>query len=190
MHPGAVFVIGYGSDLRGDDAAGQRAARVIASWRLPRVEVRAVHQLAPELAVPLASADRVIFLDAHAAADAPALRVRRISPAAPAAPPLGHASEPQALLALTARAYGRAPEAWWITIPALDFSFGAELSPVAAQGVADALEAVGPLLAQRPFPGEAKRTESSAAPHLPRGRESVAGDGAETQRRDAGCPTR
>jgi len=189
MHPGTVLVIGYGSDLRGDDAAGQCAAREVASWRVPHVEVLALHQLTPELAASLAATDRAIFLDAHSAADGPAVRVRRIFPNTPNIH-VGHASEPQAALALAESAFGRAPEAWWVTIPALDFSFGAALSLVAERGVADALEAIGPLLGLGNSTREARRTESTAARPLPPGSGVVVTDGAGTQRRDTECPTR
>jgi Ni,Fe-hydrogenase maturation factor len=51
----------------------------------------------------------------------------------------GHTADPQALLALTQLAYGCCPPAWWITIPAQYFDFGAELSPTARRGAAAAL---------------------------------------------------
>jgi len=148
MQPGSILVIGYGNDLRGDDAAGQRAAREVAAWGLAQVEVVVQHQLTPELADLLATAERAIFLDAHSASGAPAVSIRRIFPATPTTR-VGHIFDPQALLALAERAFGRAPEAWWVTIPALDFAFGAQLSPVAERGVADALRAIGSLIGAR-----------------------------------------
>jgi hydrogenase maturation protease len=170
MHPGTILVIGYGNDLRGDDAAGQRAAHAVAAWGLPRVEVLAVHQLSPELADPLAAAERAVFLDAHSASSAPTARVRRISPATPPAGG-GHASDPRTLLALAERAFGRAPEAWWITMPASDFSFGAALSPVAECGIAEALKAIRPLLGLRTSPdAETGISARGAHPERPRGR--------------------
>jgi len=146
MCPGTILVIGYGNDLRGDDAAGQRAAAQVEAWGLPGVEVRALPQLAPELAEPLAAADRAIFLDAHPVSRGHDVRVQRLHPGTPTTR-LAHTSSPQGLLALAQTAFGRAPEAWWITIPATDFSFGAPLSPHAERGVADALATVRRLLA-------------------------------------------
>jgi hydrogenase maturation protease len=145
MCPGTVLVIGYGNDLRGDDAAGQRAAAQVDAWRLPGVQVRALPQLTPELAEPLAAADRAIFLDAHPVSIGSDLHVHHLHPATPT-PRLAHTCDPQGLLALAQTAFGRAPEAWWITIPATDFSFGAPLSPLAARGVADAVATVRRLL--------------------------------------------
>jgi len=146
MHAGAMLVIGYGNDLRGDDAAGPRAADQVGAWSLPGVEVRTLHQLTPELADPLAAADRAIFLDAHPAPIGADVRVQRLHPAAPTAR-LAHTCDPQGLLALAQAAFGRWPEAWWITIPATDFAFGNPLSALAQRGIADALATVRLLLA-------------------------------------------
>ena len=145
MRSGTILVVGYGSDLRGDDAAGRRAADSVGTWGLPGVAVRTQHQLTPELAEPLAAATRAVFLDAHPVADDPAVRIRRIHPAATGAR-FAHAGGPPGLLHLARLAFGRWPETWWVTIPAADFAFGARLSALAVRGVADALTAIRPLL--------------------------------------------
>ncbi len=154
MRPATILVIGYGNDLRGDDGAGQRAAAEVEAWGVPGVQVRALHQLTPELAEPLAAADRAVFLDAHPVSDGAAVRIRRIDPAAPPTR-FAHTADPQALLDLARTAFGRAPESWSITIPARDFTFGAALSPLTARGVADALVAIRPLLALSPRAADA-----------------------------------
>lgn len=149
MRAGTILILGYGNDLRGDDGAGRRAAAQVEAWRLPGIEVRALHQLTPELAAPLAAADCTIFLDAHPAADGTEVRVHRLQRTTPAAR-LAHTCDPQGLLALAQTAFGRTPEAWWITIPATDFSVGAPLSPLTERGIADALATVRHLLAPSP----------------------------------------
>lgn len=146
MRSGTILVIGYGNDIRGDDAAGRCAADRVAAWALPGVEVRTLHQLTPELADPLAAADRAIFLDAHPAAQGDAVRVRRLH-GDPTPPHAAHTGDPSDLLTLCRRVYGRAPEAWWVTIPAEGFAFGAPLSPRTEAGIVDALAAVRPILA-------------------------------------------
>ena len=60
------LVIGYGNELRGDDAAGPCVARGVADWGRPEVDGLAVHQLTPELAPALAGAEVVVFVDACA----------------------------------------------------------------------------------------------------------------------------
>jgi Ni,Fe-hydrogenase maturation factor len=119
----------------------------------------------------LVAADRAIFLDAHPAGDDPAVRVRPIT-AVPRTNRFGHSSDPRALLAFTKTAFGRSPEAWWVTIPAADFALGAPLSRFTERGIADALAAIRPLL-------------DLSVPDT-----QVAIDGMRSNRRDTGCPTR
>lgn len=135
---GTVMVIGYGDDLRSDDGIGQRVANAIESWRLSTVQSLAVHQLTPELAVTLASADLAIFVDASTKAEAVDVQVRSLLP-----PAMNLMSEnladPRSLLALTQSLYGHCPSAWWVTIPGINFEFGDRISPTAEQGIAIAL---------------------------------------------------
>jgi len=45
-----ILLIGYGNELRGDDAIGPLVARALAELRLPGTQVLALTQLTPELA--------------------------------------------------------------------------------------------------------------------------------------------
>ncbi len=155
------LVIGYGNTLRGDDAAGPLVAERVAGWQRPDVEALAVPQLTPELAASLAGADAVVFVDAtvrarsvgldELAADANAAR-------------LEHAATPPALLALARKAFGRAPRAWLLTIPAERLDFGAALSPLAADGVATALAELERLLRVRPVAAVTTKPPAAADP--------------------------
>lgn len=144
--PSSVVVIGYGNALRGDDAVGLHVAAAVDEWELPDVRVLVVHQLTPELAEPLAAADVAIFVDAYHAVEAKGVvHVRTIQPAA-TQPSQTHAGNPGALLAFAETIYGHAPRAWWITVPAQDFAFGSDLSPLTRQGQAIALHWIRHLL--------------------------------------------
>ena len=141
-----VTVIGYGNDLRSDDAIGQRVAKSVARWRRPGVMAIAAHQLTPELATWLVPATFAIFVDASRAEDeSSSFYSRRIEPSSGALVH-GHTGDPQALLALTQLAYGRCPPAWWVTIPAQCFDFGTDLSPTARRGAAAALRHIRALV--------------------------------------------
>ena len=133
----SVLVIGYCSTLRGDDAAGVRAAELIAR-RDADIQCICDHQLMPELAENISRADLVIFLDAQAGITEVAVRSLSADPA----PRFHtHVVSPEILLALSGDVYGRVPgRAYAIGIPAKQFDFSEELSPETQQAVRMAVE--------------------------------------------------
>jgi hydrogenase maturation protease len=153
QHSKLTLVIGYGNDLRGDDAVGPLAATAVAAWDMPDVQGIAVHQLMPELAEALATADLAIFVDACAPVPLAGEAFVSVHPIEPVTvdSAIGHTGDPRALLALTTALYGRCPAAWSITVPARNFAFGAELSPDAERGLAAALQQIADLLANATY---------------------------------------
>jgi hydrogenase maturation protease len=137
--PHPLIVIGYGNELRGDDAAGPRIARAVAAWGLPGVRALAIQQLAPELAADLAQADCAIFVDAYQAETHTARAEVRALDRLASASSTWHTGDPRQLLALTQAVYGRAPRAWLVAVPAVGFEYGAPLSPAAQAGVESGL---------------------------------------------------
>ncbi len=143
-------VIGYGNELRGDDALGPLVANTVERWQQPNVQALAVHQLTPELAALLATVDEVIFVDARPVEyvynDTPPLvEVWPLGPGVPATS-LGHTGDPRALLALTVAIYGHCPTAWLVAIPGSNFNLGTGLSPLACKGVDQALARIKMLI--------------------------------------------
>jgi hydrogenase maturation protease len=145
------LVIGYGNTLRRDDGAGPVVARVVAARGLPGVEVIEAQQLLPEHADALSRAERAVFVDARIAGEEEAasdrmVDVQRVEPSREArlAP---HASDPAALLALAFMLFGHAPEAWLVTVQAVDLGIGEELSEEVAAAVPAAAAEVVRLLA-------------------------------------------
>jgi len=163
-----TLVIGYGNQLRGDDAVGPRAALAVAAWDAPGVRALAIHQLLPELAEALAAADLAIFVDARVtdSGERNAWVEINLEPIGPAAvdSPLGHVGDPRALLALTEALYGRCPRAWAIGVPAQSFAFGAELSPLAERGVVAALEQISKLLCRAEVPADSAPAARGGVP--------------------------
>jgi hydrogenase maturation protease len=135
-----LLVIGYGNTLRSDDGVGPRAADAIAALNLPGVRALTYPLLTPELADSLAGAERVIFVDA--AVDAP--REVKLRPLAPAKSSqiMAHAADPRTLLALARDVFGRAPKAWWLTIPVENIGIGETLTPFAERGLGIAVERI------------------------------------------------
>jgi hydrogenase maturation protease len=130
-----VLVIGYGNTLRGDDRVGYQVAETVAEWQLPQVRSIAVHQLLPELATDIAEVEIVVFVDAVVAIDSPAPNIM-IAPLIAGGDEnfSTHIITPQLLLGMTQRLYGATPVAYLLTIPAIDFTLGANLSSIASTG--------------------------------------------------------
>jgi hydrogenase maturation protease len=135
-----VLVIGYGNTLRGDDGVGPRVAEAVGRRRLPGVRTLICPLLTPELADQISRAEKVIFVDA--AVDAPnAVQWRRLE-ANETSQLMAHAADPRTMLALARDVFGRVPEAWWLTIPAVDLGFREALSPEVQRGFAEAVEKI------------------------------------------------
>ena len=135
-----LLVIGYGNTLRGDDGVGPRVAEAVGNLHLPGVQTLICPLLTPELADPISRAEKVIFVDA--AIDAPKeVQWRKLEPNE-SSQLMAHAADPRTMLALSRDVYGRVPEAWWLTIPALKMEFTEDLTPEAEQGVKDAVSRI------------------------------------------------
>jgi hydrogenase maturation protease len=147
------LVIGYGNDLRGDDAAGRLVVGRVAGRAVAGAEILSVHQLTPELATQVAGADRIVFVDAYVATPGDITRVERVTGDG-VDPPLGHVGGPHSLLRLSETLYGRRPDAWMVMVPALGFDFGADPSSTTLAGIADAVAHVEGLLAGSLAPSE------------------------------------
>ena len=134
------LVVGYGNTLRGDDGVGPRVADAVAALHLPGVRTLACPMLTPELADQISQAPVAIFVDA--AVDAPnEVQLRKLEPNE-TSQLMAHAADPRTMLALARDVFGHAPEAWWLTIPAVKLDFSEDLSPEAQRGFAEALEKI------------------------------------------------
>jgi len=131
-----ALIIGYGNPLRGDDVLGWRAADTLAAIPEiaadPSICIETVHQLTPELAELVASAELVIFIDATApcTGTAPgAVHCKVIRPGSPQREALGHHLTPAQLLACASALYNAKPQVFVLSVTAESFDYGAPLSP-------------------------------------------------------------
>ena len=155
-----ILVVGYGNTLRGDDGVGPRVAEAVARLRLTGVRALICPMLTPELADPVARAGKVIFVDAEivqgsgfkvpgsgipnpepATSNGELIRWRKLAPN-DSSQLMAHAADPRTLLALARDVFGHVPEAWWLTIPAVDLGFSEAFSPLAQSGFAEAVEKI------------------------------------------------
>ncbi|MDJ0651213.1 MAG: hydrogenase maturation protease [Xenococcaceae cyanobacterium MO_188.B19] len=132
------LIIGYGNSLRSDDGIGVRVAEIVADWHLPAVRSLCLHQLTPELAADLAEVDLAIFVDAGETPDTDTVKLHSLKPL-DSTELRSHFSDPRAILSLTQAIYGKCPPAWWVIVPGVDFQLGDRLSPVAQEGISQAL---------------------------------------------------
>ena len=133
-----ILCIAIGNELRGDDGAAHRLLLLIGSRK--GLAWRSVHQLTPELAAELASADRVLFLDADPLCAQPC--IEPVVPDATRRAPLAHGMTPEEIVALARRLYGFAGAAFLCRVPAVDFEPGQVLSVMAETGVRSAVDTV------------------------------------------------
>lgn len=126
-----VLVLGYGNTLRGDDGAGWFAAEELRSASNGDVDVRAIHQLGPELAVDIAAAPAVLFVDASVEGSPGQVAMREVGRASPAVG-LTHHVTPAAVMELAEELYGVRPPAWEVAISGASFGLGDGLSPAVA----------------------------------------------------------
>jgi len=140
------LVVGIGNPLRRDDGLGPFLAAKIRKWELPGVKVREAHQLAPELAMDVAEAENVLFVDATLGD----LELRELQAQQASATSLGHALGPEDILRLSQLVEGRTPRAWLAAIPASDFSYGEGISRPAHRLARRALRMIRSLLSLCP----------------------------------------
>lgn len=140
-----ALVVGFGNALRGDDGVGPHAAARLAARALAGVRVLVVHQLTPELAADLAAVRQAVFVDAAAHPGAEPVAITRLE-AGGGGPGLTHTGDPRALLGLAQVLYGRAPDAWLVTVAGECFRPREGLTDAARRHAHLAVETVESLL--------------------------------------------
>jgi len=130
------LIIGIGNPLRSDDGLGWAVAE-----QLPRAigdiacDIHTVHQLTPELAQQVATANLVVLIDASREGEPGELRVRPLSLAAQPVVLSTHHTTPEELAAITVILYRQCPPIVIISLTGADFSIGERLSPIVAQSI-------------------------------------------------------
>jgi len=124
-----ILIIACGNPLRCDDGLGWCAAEELFKLSLPAdVEIIARHQLTPELAVEGSQAETVLFIDA-AYSGVPGELASLLLKAQPPSYASSHECSPAAILGIAHELYGRAPQAFSITLCGECFDHGEALSP-------------------------------------------------------------
>ena len=138
------LVIGYGNEQQGDNAVGPWVARAVADWQLPSVQAIAIPHLLPELALEIAKANHVIFVDACTRTCAQAVQINPLvgCPQPGTFSINAHSCDPCTLLTLTQTLYGHYPRAWLLQVATDRFDEGCQLSETADHGCDRALQTI------------------------------------------------
>lgn len=144
-----VLIVAYGNPLRCDDGIGWRAAHTL-QGKLPesKLEIRWLHQLAPEIAESVRNRQLVIFLDAACGEGnccAGEIRVRVVSSNEVHQQREGqfsHIYSPTKIIALARELYGAAPKAFVVTVTGENFAHGNDLSSPVASALPELLEII------------------------------------------------
>jgi hydrogenase maturation protease len=131
-HP---LIIGIGNPLRSDDGLGWTVAEQLAQDNDTGYDIHAVHQLTPELAQWIATANLVVMIDASTEGSPGELHIRPVSHSAQPGPVGTHHTTPEELVALTAGIYGHCPPVVVVTMTGADFSIGERCSAVVARRI-------------------------------------------------------
>lgn len=141
---GGVLVVGYGNELRSDDGIGPAVVAHLAhDRRFGDVDVRAAHQLTPELALDASRVALLVLVDAAADAPAGEVAVRRLDPAAVSTSEvMTHHVDPAGLAGLARELWGASPAVVVVSVGVASLDVGDRLSPVVEAAVPRAADAV------------------------------------------------
>jgi hydrogenase maturation protease len=137
-----IYIIGFGSTLRGDDAFGPMVAeQLLERVTCDEVRIDICQGMTPDLALPLSEADVAIFIDCSAEGTVGELVHRTIEPRESMDMSMVHFLDPEALLAWSAKLYGRVPVSHVLTTAGATFEIAEALSPRVEPIVAEAMAA-------------------------------------------------
>jgi Ni,Fe-hydrogenase maturation factor len=143
-----ILLIAYGNSLRRDEGAGFVLADILETLLLETgvgVERIDSRHLTPELVLDVAGENvlAVAFVDTRAVStpiEEPWVQVERIVPAEISSAGPGPCLDPCELLACASFLFKKAPPAWLISIPGVDFGHGEGLSEITQQAIENGKE--------------------------------------------------
>jgi hydrogenase maturation protease len=139
---GRLLIIGYGNPLRGDDGVGWQIADPLARLAGDSATVFVVHQLTPELAEPISSADLVVFIDACYEGQPGTWTCETIRPDPNPSHRFSHYFTPANLLSYTYAVFGVSPKALLVSVAGSSFDYSQGLSPTVAAIVPEIVASV------------------------------------------------
>ena len=135
-----ILVIALGNAYRADDGVGLALARRLAGAAPAgaALEIVEAHEVLPEHADAIATADAVLFLDASVRGAPGEILAGALVARAPR-PAVLHALTPEDVLGIAQALHGRVPPAALITVAGRDFAFAEALSTEVEAALPEAL---------------------------------------------------
>ncbi len=129
-----ILIIGYGNELRGDDALGVVAAQLLEQAFPPeQVQVIVTHQLMPEMAEPLSQARLAVLIDASVKLKPGQILLEPLAPVTQTTVRDTHGVAAAELMGCARLLYGSCAPTWMACVGGEDFSLKQGLTPAVAE---------------------------------------------------------
>lgn len=146
-----ALIIGFGSEIRGDDAFGPHIAYELENLVPPSVTVDTCQGLTPDIALTLSEVDLVIFVDCAVGPEPGVVNHQRIETNDDKSLSMVHFLSPQSLMTWCGSLYGKLPEAHVFTVAGKCYDIADSLTEPVQQAVPKVIDSVMKLLEENGF---------------------------------------
>lgn len=148
-----ALVIGFGSEIRGDDAFGPQVAYELEELVHPEVQVEICQGLTPDYALTISEVDLVIFVDCAVGPEPGKITQGRLQTSDDKSLSMVHFLSPESLLTWCGSLYDKLPEAHIFTVTGQCYDISNSLTDPVLKAFPIVINQVLELLAQNGLPG-------------------------------------
>ncbi|MBL4701071.1 MAG: hydrogenase maturation protease [Phycisphaeraceae bacterium] len=147
-----ALIIGFGSEIRGDDAFGPQIACLLEDIVHPAVMVDICQGLTPDIALTISEVDLVIFIDCAVGNEPGRIKHQCITPSDDKSLSMVHFLSPESLLTWCGSLYGKLPQAHVFTVTGQCYEISDNLTELVQQAMPKVIDQVLELLNQHDLP--------------------------------------
>ncbi|MFG0250799.1 MAG: hydrogenase maturation protease [Phycisphaeraceae bacterium JB051] len=140
------MIIGFGSEIRGDDAFGPQIAYQLEDLVHPSIQVETCQGLTPDIALTMSEMDLVIFIDCAVGHEPGVINHKQIQTSDDKSLSMVHFLSPESLMTWCGSLYGKLPEAHVFTVTGKCYEISNCLTDPVLQAVPRVIEQVLNLL--------------------------------------------
>ncbi len=141
-----ALIIGFGSEIRGDDAFGPQIAYQLEDLVHPAIQVETCQGLTPDIALTMSEMDLVIFIDCAVGHEPGVINHKEIHTSDDKSLSMVHFLSPESLMTWCGSLYGKLPEAHVFTVTGKCYEISDNLTEPVQQAVPRVIEQVLNLL--------------------------------------------